>query len=149
MPYTEAVISEILRITSLVPCGSPHEMRSDLIFHGYHLPKKATIFPNLYAVHHDPDIWVDPENFRPERFLNENETKFVPNEALIPFSDGKRKCIGEAFAKETLFLFMTAICQQFNILPDPNNKNKPDFEPKLGLIFEPKPFKVVVTSRMK
>ncbi len=142
-------MSKILRITSIAPCGNPHEMTSDLIFRGYYLPKQATIFPNLYAVHHDTNIWGDPENFRPERFLNENETKFVSNEALIPFADGKRKCIGETFAKETWFLFVTALCQQFNILPDPNHKYKVDFEPNLGLLLEPKPFKVMVSSRME
>ncbi len=105
------------------------------------------MFYNLHGVHHDPEIWEDPESFKPERFLNEDETKFVHNEALIAFSEGKRKCIGENFAKETLFLFVTCICQQFNILPDPNNKVKVDFEADFGIILGPKPFKVVLSSR--
>ncbi len=147
MPYSEAVLAEILRITSIVSFGAPHTMKSDLIFHGYHLPDKAAIFANLYGVHHDPEIWGDPETFRPERFLNEDGTKFVQNEALIPFAEGKRKCIGENFGKDTLFLFLTSIFQQFNILPDPDKKVKADFEPDFGFLLAPKPFKFVVLSR--
>ncbi len=147
MPYSEAVISEVLRISSVVPIGVPHVMKSDLTFPGYHFPKRTSVISNLYAVHNDPDIWGDPECFRPERFLNEDGTKFVQNEALIPFAEGKRKCIGETFGKDTLFLFGTCICQQFNILRDPDNKEKADFGPDFGLLLRPKPFNVLVSSR--
>lgn len=149
MPYTEAVISELLRISSVAPLGIPHEIKSELVFRGYHLPKGAYLFVNLYAVHHNTEIWGDPETFRPERFLNENQTKFLPNEALIAFAEGKRKCIGENFAKDTLFLFATSICQQFDILPDPDNKGKVDLKPGTGFVLTPKPFKILISSRKK
>ena len=47
------------------------------------------VYPNLFEVHHDPEVWGDAENFRPERFLDESG-KFVSNEALMPFSTGLR-----------------------------------------------------------
>lgn len=147
MPYCEAVVSEVLRITSTTPVGAPHDMISDLVFHDYHLAMGTTVFANIYAVHHDPKIWGDPEIFRPDRFLNEDKTKFVRNEALIPFAEGKRKCVGEALAMDAFFLFVTSICQQFDIFPDPDTKEKADLTPELGLMLAPKPFKVVVTSR--
>ncbi len=147
MPYSEAVVSEILRITSVAPIGVPHTLLSDLDFYRYHFPMGTTIFANLYGVHHDPSIWGDSESFRPERFLNEDETKFMPNEALIPFAEGKRNCIGETLGRDTLFLFVTSIFQHFNILPNPENKVKADFEPDFGMMLGPKPFKVVVTPR--
>ncbi len=149
MPYSEAVISEILRITSAAPITVPHTTTSDLVFHGYHIPIGTLLIANLYAVHHDPNIWVDPENFRPERFLNEDKTKFVSNDALIAFGEGRRKCIAETFVKDILFLFVTSLFQQFNILPNPNKKEKVNFEPGLGFILGPKPFKVLITSREK
>ncbi len=106
----------------------------------------TTVLANIYAVHHDPEIWGDPEKFRPERFLNEDKTKCMRNKALIPFAEGKRKCIGDTFAMDSLFLFVTCICQNFNILPDPD-KEKADLEPNLGFMLIPKPFKIVVSSR--
>ncbi len=147
MPYSEAVISEILRFPAVAACGVPHGMNSDLIFHGYHLPKGATVFANIYGVHHNPEIWGDPENFRPEKFLNEDGMKFIQNYALIPFAEGKRKCQWESLRRDTLFLFVTSMFQQFDILPDPANKEKADFEGDVGLLRGPKPFKVVFSSR--
>ncbi len=147
MPYCEAVICEVLRINSSVPLGAPHGMISDLEFHGYHIPKGATVFANTYAVQNDPDIWGDPEIFRPERFLNEDKTKFVRNEAFIPFSEGKRRCIGETFAMDTIFLFVASIFQHFNILRDPNITGKANLEPVFGMILFAKPFKILVSSR--
>lgn len=156
MPYTKAIVSEISRIVSVTPVGIPHQMESDLMFHDYFLPKGATVFSNIYGIHRNPDVWGDPDNFRPERFLIEDddddgncEIKLLHHDALVPFSYGKRRCIGETLAEDTLFLFLTTIFQQFNILPDPATQGKQDFEADLGLILAPKPFKIVLHSRKK
>lgn len=130
MPFCEAFVMEILRIASVAPLGSPHTMLSNLVFYGYHLPVGTIVFANMYAVHHNPQIWGDPENFRPERFLKADKTKVVRNKAFIPFGEGKRKYIGDTFAMDTLFLFVTSICKNFHICPDPNSKEKVNFEPE-------------------
>lgn len=147
MPLCEALILEILRITSVAPIGVPHTMLSDSVFYGYHLPVGTMVFANIYAVHHNPEIWGDPENFRPERFLNADKSMVVRNKALIPFAEGKRKCIGESFALNNLFLFVTSICQNFHICPDPDIKEKVNFEPEPGLVQTPKPFRVLFSPR--
>ena len=53
LPFTEATICEILRASSVVPLGNPHAASEDTMFHGHLVPKGATIFSNLWAVHHD------------------------------------------------------------------------------------------------
>ncbi|ODM92726.1 Farnesoate epoxidase [Orchesella cincta] len=143
LPYTEAVLLEVLRKSSLVPMGVLHRMLKDTMFEGYLLPKNTIIIPNLHASLNDPEIWGDPEHFRPERFLSEDGKKVIRNDALIPFSIGRRVCIGESFAKDTLLLFIASIFQKFELHPDPKNP-KPNFEPNPGIISLPKPFKVVV-----
>lgn len=50
--------------------------------------------------------------------------------------------LGEALAKDTLFLFLTSICQKFQLYPSAENP-KPDFEPECGFLNVPKPFEVV------
>ena len=81
MPYTLALIDEILRYSSIVPDGLVHwNLAEGKQFRGYHIPKDTLIQPSLWLVHHNPKVWGDPENFRPERFLSEDGKKYVKSE---------------------------------------------------------------------
>ncbi|ODM86535.1 Cytochrome P450 2J6 [Orchesella cincta] len=120
LPYIEAILLETFRLSSIVAMGVPHRMLADTMFHGYFLPKGATVIANLYAIHHDTKTWgPDVNEFRPERFLNEDETQVVRHDSLIPFSAGRRQCLGEGLARDSLFLFVASILQKFVIEPDP------------------------------
>ncbi len=76
---------------------------------------------NIYQAHRDPETWPDPEEFRPERFLDD-DGNFVPNPAWMPFSTGRRACLGEAMANADMHLCITSIFQHFSVVPDPNGK---------------------------
>lgn len=95
MPYTEAVILETLRYSSLVASGIQHCAMTEKMVGGYLVPKDAWILINMYYVHHNPDIWGDPENFRPERFLSPDGKRVIKHKALIPFQLGRRQCLGK------------------------------------------------------
>ena len=95
LPYTEAVIHELLRITSVTSGGLLHSTTENVQFEGYYLPKGTIILPNLYGCQHDEATWGDPDVFRPERWLTDDETKFVKDDRSIPFSIGKRICPAE------------------------------------------------------
>ena len=84
---------EVLRFSALVPLGVFHSTTEDAVLDGYLIPKDTLVVSNLYAALHDP-VWGDPENFRPERFLLPDGTVDRFNEAFIPFSTGKRVCLG-------------------------------------------------------
>lgn len=99
MPYTEAVIYEVLRRSTLVPIGVFHRALETKEFHGYVIPKGAWVIPNLWSVHMNPEIWGDPESFRPERFISLDGKSVIKHEALIPFQYGKRQCLGEPLGK--------------------------------------------------
>ncbi len=87
LPYTEATLMEIQRRGSIVPLGVPRAPSRDTTVNGYDIPKGTVVMANIWAVHHDPDVWKNPEEFRPERFLDENGF-LVRREELIPFSIG-------------------------------------------------------------
>ncbi|ODM89328.1 Cytochrome P450 2J6 [Orchesella cincta] len=147
LPYTEAIVLETLRLSSIIAIGVPHRMLVDTVFHGHFLPKDVIIIFNLHAIHHDPKIGgQDANSFRPERFLSEDETRVISNEALVPFSTGRRQCIGDSLAKDTMFLFVASILQKFSILQDPET---PVFnvETTFGMVVQPKPFNFVVKLR--
>jgi len=147
LPYTEAIILETLRLSSLLTLGSPHRMISDTMFQGYFLPKGTVILANLYGIHHNPKIWgEDVNSFRPERFLNDDETQVVRNEALIPFGTGKRQCLGEGLARDTLFIFLASILHKFSIQLDPEGPILRNEIPS-GLMIEPEPFQFILNRR--
>ena len=87
LPYTEAFILETQRLGDLVPLGVPHAVTEDVYFRGYFIPKRTMVMPNMYGVHMNPDVWPEPEKFKPERFLDSNGK--IDKKELIPFSLGK------------------------------------------------------------
>ena len=89
MPYTQAFLTEVLRYRPLAPVGVPHLMTSDLKVGEYHVPKGTEVIMNITAINSDPKVWSDPDVFRPERFLNEDGTKFVVRKEMLAFGAGK------------------------------------------------------------
>lgn len=120
-PYTEATIYEIQRNASLVPLSFPHRNMEESHIFGYRIPKGSMIIPNLGNALKDPKLWGDPENFRPERFLTESGKVEKP-EYFIPFSTGKRECLGEILARMELYLYFTTMMQKFTFKMVPNFK---------------------------
>lgn len=149
MPFTEALIAETLRFSSITPSGVQHKALRDITFRGYTIPKNTVITSNLYYIHHDPKVWGDPENFRPERFLSPDGKVFKKHEALMPFSTGRRQCIGESLARDSLFLFATNVFQRFWVKFDENGpQNGFDSKASFTFIITPKPYSVIFKDRL-
>ncbi|XP_073815610.1 probable cytochrome P450 304a1 isoform X5 [Musca autumnalis] len=145
--YTEATVREILRIETLVPSNVPHRAQVDTELMGYSVPKDTLVLTSLYAFHNDERVWGDPQNFRPERFLDENGKLCLKKDVSLPFGAGKRLCAGETFARNMLFLMTAAMCQNFNFVLGPNDK-LPDLSTNLsGLSTSPRDFWVQLEDR--
>ncbi|XP_059152561.1 cytochrome P450 2D15-like [Physella acuta] len=147
LKYLNAFIMETQRLSSLVPFSVIHVCAQDTVLNGFTIPEGAQVIPNLDAVLKDKKIWGDPENFRPERFLDE-QGNLIKREELIPFSIGRRICLGESLAKMELFLFLSSMFQRFEFLPaDPNHclSRKDVF----GGAVSPAPFDVRCVTRLQ
>ncbi|XP_078524959.1 cytochrome P450 2D6-like [Lissotriton helveticus] len=88
MPYMQAVLHEIQRISNIVPLGVPHATLKEIHFSGYVLPKATQIITNLSSVHHEESLWKFPHEFNPSNFLND-KGEFVKPEAFMPFGAGR------------------------------------------------------------
>lgn len=115
MPYTEASLREILRIETLAPSSIPHRALRDTTLAGFQIPKDTIVQTGLYAMHMDEAIWGDPDNFKPERFLNEDGSFNIKKDFSLPFGAGRRICAGETFARNTMFLCIAALLQNFDL----------------------------------
>ncbi|GAV09190.1 hypothetical protein RvY_18769-2 [Ramazzottius varieornatus] len=116
MPYTEAVMTEVFRITSFLPFGAPQCATEDVQFDGYTIPKGTEVWPLMCFHSMNAQVWGDPEVFRPERFLDKNG-RLIKSwvEKVQPFSVGQRACLGKPLARMEVFIFFTTIMQHFTV----------------------------------
>ncbi|XP_068089312.1 cytochrome P450 2B4-like [Hyperolius riggenbachi] len=139
MPYTDAVIHEIHRVSDILPHGVPREASKDVPFRGYVIPKGTIILPVLYSVLTDKAYFEKPHEFYPEHFLDA-KGNFKKNEAFIPFLIGKRSCVGEALVQIEMFLFFTSLLQNFTFQAPPGIEI--DLTAALRVVRKPKPHKI-------
>jgi cytochrome P450 len=91
--YVDAVAKEILRVRTVVPFVVRQLARPTTVA-GLDLPAGVRVAPCIHLVHRRPDVYPDPDAFRPERFLDRPAGTYT----WIPFGGGTRRCLGGAFA---------------------------------------------------
>ncbi|XP_073332389.1 cytochrome P450 2J4-like [Pagrus major] len=144
MPYTNAVVHEIQRMGNIIPLNVVHMASKDTTLDKYTIPKGTIVIPTLNSVLHDESMWETPHSFNPQHFLDQ-DGKFRKREAFMPFSAGKRVCLGEQLARMELFLFFTSILQRFSLSSAPGEQ--PSLEFKLGAFLCPKPYDLCAVPR--
>lgn len=93
MKYMERCIKEVLRLFPSVPVISRRLGEELTLTDGKIVPKGTNVTMLIYDMHHSPQVWDNPEQFDPDRFLPDNVAKRHPF-AYLPFSAGQRNCIG-------------------------------------------------------
>jgi cytochrome P450 len=134
LAYLKAVIKETFRLYLPGPLLVPRESREKCTIGGYQIPANTILYVNAWAIHRDFDIWKDPEEFYPERFL-ENSINFNGQDfELIPFGAGRRICPGISMGVALLELILANLLYSFDWeLPQGLVKEDIDTERCVGL----------------
>ncbi|XP_061668845.1 cytochrome P450 2K1-like isoform X2 [Syngnathoides biaculeatus] len=137
LPFTDAVIHETQRLGDIVPMALPHRTSQDITFQGYFIKKGTTVSPLLTSVLRDENEWEKPDSFYPQHFLDK-DGKFVKPDAFMPFSAGRRICLGESLARMELFIFFVTLLQHFRFRPPPGfSEDQLDITPRAGFTLSP------------
>ncbi|CAG2104432.1 unnamed protein product [Medioppia subpectinata] len=136
MPYTQAFICEVFRWKPAVPLSLMRRASEDTYILGHFIPKDSRVLVNIWAVHHDHKLYQNPELFNPDRFLTNDGKNLIKTEALIPFSMGKRNCVGETLARVEVFLYLVSLLQRYTISAE--NEELLSLEDVFGLTLQPK-----------
>lgn len=103
LPYTRALVSELFRWRPIGPLVNPHIASQDDTYDGMHVPPGASLWVNLQAISRNETIYPEPEQFRPERFLAEDDS-FTRKDELAVFGYGKRRCPGDQLALKIVWM---------------------------------------------
>ncbi|ACK65747.1 cytochrome P450 [Rippkaea orientalis PCC 8801] len=121
LPYLSAVCNETLRMYPPLPKTITRIANQSVNLMGYNLPMGTPVNGSIYLCHHREDLYPNPQEFRPERFL---ERKFSPYE-FIPFGGGTRSCIGQALAILEMKLVLATILARYQLKLLENKTVKP------------------------
>jgi cytochrome P450 len=114
MKYLKAVVKETLRLHPPFSLLVPRQSRQDIILNGYDIKAGTHVIINAWGIARDPTNWNQPEEFKPERFLN-NSIDIKGNDfQLIPFGGGRRGCPGIAYATAVNEIVLANLVHQFN-----------------------------------
>ena len=142
LPYLNAVISETLRIYPIAAGTFGRILTQPMSVMGHDFNPDTWLMVSIYSLHHREDLYPDPKQFKPERFLERNYSAYE----YIPFGGGNRRCIGSALALLELKLVTTTILSRFQL---ELTKKKPMFPVRRGLTLAPPAgFKMVVKNRI-
>jgi cytochrome P450 len=111
--YLTATIQETLRRRPVLPNCEPRLVKQPIEVGGWNYPTGVCLVPNSYLLHHDPAIYEDPYEFRPERFLEQPPGTYT----WIPFGGGRRRCVGASFALLEMQIVMRAVLARCELRP--------------------------------
>ncbi|KAG0563434.1 hypothetical protein KC19_8G031100 [Ceratodon purpureus] len=136
LPYLNAIVKEAFRLHPATPLGLPREAHETFQLQGYTFPKGTRLFINQWAVHRDPAVYDQPQEFKPERFLEGPEINIAGDTQyqLIPFGSGRRNCVGLPMAQLVIRLVVAHLLHSVDFaLPEGQEPKDLDMSESFGL----------------
>ncbi|KAN0036423.1 hypothetical protein ACTFIV_001716 [Dictyostelium citrinum] len=144
-PLFNSTLKEVLRLYPPVPFGVPREVNQSFEINGVmpplKIPKGTQIIQSLYSTFRDEHYWDSPNQFKPERFLDDSHSN-----NYYPYGIGVRNCIGMGFSQDELYISLSNLILNFKLLPLIENSKICD-KPIFGFSFKPMEFKINLEKR--
>ncbi|KAJ6448206.1 cytochrome P450 [Mycena sanguinolenta] len=116
LPYVRSIVVEVFRLNPPIPLGVFHALSQDDIYQGMHIPKGSIIMANIWHMLHDPEVFMNPMQFHPDRYQNlDSEMEKVTR---VVFGFGRRSCPGKSLAESTLFAIAATILATCELVPE-------------------------------
>ncbi|XP_042048477.1 cytochrome P450 76T24-like [Salvia splendens] len=149
LPYLQAVVKENFRLHPAAPLLVPHKANCDVEINGYIVPENAQILINVWASGRDSNIWKNPNEFLPERFLNENgSVDFKGRDfELIPFGAGRRICPGLPLADRMVHQMLVTFVGNYEWKLENTKPEEMDMNENFGITLQKAvPLKAIPTK---
>ncbi|CAN1194314.1 Cytochrome P450 82A1 (Fragment) [Linum perenne] len=147
--YLKAIVNETLRLYPAAPLSVPHQSMENCTVAGHLVHKGTRLIVNISKIQRDPQVWPNPDEFQPERFLTTHKNVDVKgqNFELIPFGSGRRMCPGLNFALQVMHLTVATLLHGFDF--SRASKEPVDMTESIGLT-NPRayPLEVVLSPRL-
>jgi cytochrome P450 len=140
--YLSATITEILRLRPVLPNAEPRLTKREVEIGGYRYPPGVVLLASAYLIHHDPDIYPEPQAFRPERFVGVAPGTYT----WIPFGGGRRRCLGASFALQEMKVVLRAALSRYELTAA---SGRPERTRRRSITFSPAGGTVVVLRRRR
>jgi cytochrome P450 len=123
LTYLRQVIDETLRLRGPVGMVARNVVADDEVM-GFRIPAGSTVLPFFYGAHRHPSFWDAPERFDPDRFTPER-SRGRNIWSYLPFSQGKRRCIGDQFSLVETVVLVAQLLRRFDVEVDPSAATVP------------------------
>ncbi|CAM0871809.1 unnamed protein product [Alopecurus aequalis] len=150
LPYIESIVKETMRLHPVAPMLVPRLSREDASIDGYDIPAGTRVLVSVWSIGRDPMLWNAPEEFKPERFLDNRLDVKGQNYELLPFGSGRRMCPGYSLGLKVIQVSIANLLHGFEWgLPDGVTKEELSMEEIFGLSTPRKfPLEAVVKPKL-
>ncbi|KAH7297902.1 hypothetical protein KP509_25G017700 [Ceratopteris richardii] len=145
LPYLQAATKEAMRLHPVGPLLMPHMSSRPCNINGHEIPANTIAFVNTWAIGRDPALWKDPQEYRPERFVDSNIDVRGHHFELLPFSSGRRGCPAWRLGLLNVYSILGNLVHGFNwTIP-----GEPDLTEETSIVLALKhPLKAYVSPRL-
>ena len=134
LPYVEAIVKETMRMHPVAPMLVPRCAREDCNVAGYDVQKGTRVLINVWSIGRDHELWKNPQEFYPERFIGKEIDVKGQDYELLPFGSGRRMCPGYSLGLKVVQSTLANLLHGYNWkLPSDMNPEDLDMEEIFGL----------------